>query len=101
MIESVSIAGPIRTSNLKLTPDFASTRISGEQNFEQTLAQLAEGSLGTIKAGEVAAIGGIRGTMPIHDVVETVLAAERSLQTGLALRDKAVGAWQEISRMSI
>ena len=101
MIESVSIAGPLRTSNLKLAPEVKSMRVSSEPSFEQTLAQLAEGTLGSIKAGETAAIGGIRGTLPIHDVVEAVLAAERSLQTGLALRDKAVGAWQEISRMSI
>lgn len=101
MIESVSINGPIRTSSLRLTSEAATSRPAGAPNFEQTLAQLVEGSLGTIKSGEAAAIGGMRGTLPIHDVVEAVLAAERSLQTGLALRDKAVGAWQEISRMSI
>jgi flagellar hook-basal body complex protein FliE len=39
--------------------------------------------------------------MPIQDVVEAVMSAERSLQTALALRDKSVAAWQEISRMAI
>jgi flagellar hook-basal body complex protein FliE len=29
------------------------------------------------------------------------MSAERTLQTGLALRDKAVAAWQQISQMQI
>jgi flagellar hook-basal body complex protein FliE len=34
-------------------------------------------------------------------VVESVMAAQRSLQTVLSLRDKAVAAYQEIARMTI
>jgi len=34
-------------------------------------------------------------------VVESVMAAQRSLQSVLAIRDKAVAAFQEITRMAI
>ena len=34
-------------------------------------------------------------------VVESMMAAQRSLQTVLAIRDKAVSAYQEIARMAI
>ena len=34
-------------------------------------------------------------------VVELVMDAQRSLQSVLAIRDKLVSAWQDISRMSI
>ena len=34
-------------------------------------------------------------------VVESVMDAQRSLQSVLAIRDKLVSAWQDISRMSI
>jgi flagellar hook-basal body complex protein FliE len=37
----------------------------------------------------------------VQKVVDAVLAAERELQTVIAVRDKAVNAYQEISRMSI
>ena len=48
-----------------------------------------------------AAIGGVQGQMPTQMVVDMVMSAERDLQTMIALRDKAVNAFQEISRMSI
>ena len=38
------------------------------------------------------------GTMK---VVDGVMAAQRSLQTVLAIRDKAVSAYQEVARMAI
>jgi flagellar hook-basal body complex protein FliE len=34
-------------------------------------------------------------------VVESVMAAQRSLQTVLSIRDKAVAAFQDIARMAI
>jgi len=34
-------------------------------------------------------------------VVERILEAERSLQTGLAVRDKLVSAYLEVTRMQI
>jgi flagellar hook-basal body complex protein FliE len=34
-------------------------------------------------------------------VVEHVMSAEQSLQTAIAIRDKVVSAYQEISRMPI
>ncbi len=34
-------------------------------------------------------------------VVESVMDAQRSLQSVLAIRDKLVSAWQDISRMAI
>ncbi len=34
-------------------------------------------------------------------VVESVMDAQRTLQSVLAVRDKLVSAWQEITRMSI
>jgi flagellar hook-basal body complex protein FliE len=34
-------------------------------------------------------------------VVDSVMAAQRSLQSVLAIRDKAVSAYQEVARMAI
>ncbi len=43
----------------------------------------------------------MQGAAPVHKVVESIMSAQRSLQSALAIRDKAVSAYQEISRMAI
>jgi flagellar hook-basal body complex protein FliE len=43
----------------------------------------------------------MQGTTPVHQVVESIMSAQRSLQSVLAMRDKAVSAYQEISRMAM
>jgi flagellar hook-basal body complex protein FliE len=39
--------------------------------------------------------------LPLQTVVERVMAAERTLQAALAVRDKAVSSYLEVSRMQI
>lgn len=70
-------------------------------SFSQVLQQFASDAVDTLKAGEAAAIGGVQNKLPVHKVVDAVMSAERDLQTVIALRDKAVSAYQEISRMAI
>jgi flagellar hook-basal body complex protein FliE len=41
------------------------------------------------------------GDVPTRDVVNAVMDAEQSLQTAIAIRDKIVQAYLEISRMPI
>ena len=47
------------------------------------------------------AIKGIQGQAPVQEVVQAVMKAETSLQTALAIRDKAISAYQDLSRMAI
>ena len=54
-----------------------------------------------MKTSETMSVAGIEGKATTQSVVESVIAAQESLQTALAVRDKAVSAFQEISRMSI
>ena len=66
------------------------------------LADTVSGDVvGNLKAAEAASIEGLQGAAPVHKVVEAIMSAQRSLQSALALRDKAVTAYQEISRMAI
>ncbi|MBI1867233.1 MAG: flagellar hook-basal body complex protein FliE [Methylocystis sp.] len=73
----------------------------GGASFGQLLDQLSGGAVDALKAGEAAAISGIQGKASLQQVVDTIMAAERTLQTTIAVRDKAVNAYQEISRMAI
>ena len=65
------------------------------------LADVATNTVDALKAGESAAIGGITGSRSVQQVVDAMLNAEQALQTAVAVRDKLVSAYQEISRMSI
>ncbi|MBI2720110.1 MAG: flagellar hook-basal body complex protein FliE [Rhizobiales bacterium] len=71
------------------------------QGFGSVLASLVSQASDALKQGEAAGIAGMQGTMPIQQVVDQVLEAERTLQTTVAIRDKLVGALLEISRMQI
>ena len=70
-------------------------------DFGKVLADVANNTVDALKAGESAAIGGITGTRSVQQVVDAMLNAEQALQTAIAVRDKLVSAYQEISQMNI
>lgn len=69
--------------------------------FGDVMAQLATGLRTSLRTGEAAAISGIQGKASTQQVVEAVMDAEQSLQTAIAVRDKVVAAYLELSRMPI
>jgi len=70
-------------------------------DFGTVLAEIASGSIATLKTGEASALAGLHGKASAQQVVEAVMSAEQTLQAALAIRDKVVAAYQEISRMAI
>ena len=79
----------------------SSVASSSGGDFGQVLGQFFNDAVGTMQTGEAAAIQGLQGSSPPFKVVEAVMSAQRTLQSALAIRDKAVSAYQEISRMAI
>lgn len=79
----------------------AAAAASPQLDFSSVLASVAGDAVGTMKASETTAIAGIQGKASIQQVVESIMAAEQTLQTAIAVRDKVVTAYQEISRMAI
>jgi flagellar hook-basal body complex protein FliE len=71
------------------------------EDFGSMLARMVNDSVDTLKSAEAVSIEGIQGKASVQQVVESVMAAEQSLQTALAIRDKTVAAYLEISRMTI
>jgi flagellar hook-basal body complex protein FliE len=51
--------------------------------------------------GEATATAAVSGHASLQDVVEAVNAAELTLQTVVAVRDRMIAAYQEILRMPI
>jgi flagellar hook-basal body complex protein FliE len=71
------------------------------EDFGSMLSRMATDTIDTIKNAESVSVAGIKGKASTQQVVESIMAAEQSLQTALAIRDKAVAAYQEVSRMTI
>jgi flagellar hook-basal body complex protein FliE len=99
LISSVGAARGIETGAPAAAPGVAPA--PGAQSFGEVLAEFSAGTIGALKQGEAAAISGMQGNAPLQQVVEAIMEAERSLQTAIAIRDKVVAAYQELSRMTI
>ncbi len=70
-------------------------------DFSSVLSQVASDAMTTVKTAEAVSIKGVNGQASTQAVVDAVMAAERTLQTAVSLRDKAVGAYTELSRMAM
>lgn len=79
----------------------ATAQASETTSFSDTLAHVSQDAIQRLKDGEAAALAGVDGQTSVQQVVEAIMAAEQSLQTAIAIRDKVVSAYQEISRMTI
>jgi flagellar hook-basal body complex protein FliE len=109
MLEAISsvmtgvggIDGLAKASEITRSAPAAATTGAATVGFDGILEQVAADAIGTMKAGEAASISGIQGKVSAQKVVEAVMSAERTLQMAVAVRDKVVQAYQEVSRMAI
>ena len=74
---------------------------SSGTDFAQMLGQMSSDAVHTLKTAETMSVDGLQGAGNIQGVVQAVMSAQESLQTALAVRDKSVAAFQEVTRMSI
>ncbi|WP_334150136.1 flagellar hook-basal body complex protein FliE [Hyphomicrobium sp.] len=70
-------------------------------DFGTVLGRMTLDAISTLKQGEATAVAGVRGQATTQQVVEAVMASEQTLQASIAIRDKVVSAYLEISRMTI
>ncbi|MGC5779424.1 flagellar hook-basal body complex protein FliE [Methylobacterium sp. NFXW15] len=91
-------AAPVQRSAF---PGAAAIGGSAPADFSDIMAQFAASVRNDMRAGEAASIAGIQGKASPQQVVEAVMSAEQSLQTAVAIRDKVVSAYLELSRMAI
>jgi len=89
---------------LKISPSaaFGGASAAGpNSHVSNPVVDFASHLADTVRAGESAAIAGVRGDMPLQKVVETVMEAERTLTSAVSIRDKIVSAYLEMTRMQI
>lgn len=69
--------------------------------FSDMLAEAAESAIDVGRSSEGTSMNAIAGKANVVDVVTAVSNAELTLKTVVAVRDKAVDAYQQIMRMPI
>lgn len=79
----------------------ASAATQGAGSFSDFLSNAVKDSISTIKQGEQMATKQVAGKAELIDVVTAVNAAELSLNTVVAVRDKVINAYQTIMNMSV
>ena len=107
MIAALSALAPIASqvlgdaSALTGAATAQKTAAAAPADFGQVLSQVTQDTIGKLKGAEAVSISGLQGHASVQQVVQTVMDAQSSLQTAIAVRDKVVSAYQELSRMAI
>ena len=70
-------------------------------NFGEMLQGLVQDAVETGKASEAQAMGAVAGESEMIDVVTAITAAEMTLETVVAVRDKVIEAYNRIMQMPI
>ena len=73
----------------------------GGGGFSDLLQQASEDAVGALKAGEAQSLQAVTGKADLTAVTQAVNNAEIALQTVLAVRDKVIAAYQDISKLAI
>lgn len=70
-------------------------------SFADALSQAASSAIDKMHNAESVSAQALKGDADTRQVVDAVMSAQQSLQTAIAIRDKIVTAYLEISRMGI
>lgn len=107
MIERIAPSLPAASAPATVGADLARAAASAAApeapvaDFAAMLGELAAKASSELKNAESLSLSGVRGQATVQQVVEAVMSAEQTLQGAIAIRDKVVSAYLEISRMSI
>lgn len=70
-------------------------------SFGDVIGGMMTDAVKNLKTAESNSIGGMLGKVSTREVVDSMMSAERSLQTAITLRDKIVSAYLDITKMQI
>ena len=102
MMDALASVGPVASPAINPQPSAKADQASSSVgDFGTMMSGLIRDAAGAVRDAETTSVAGIQGKAGVQQVAESLLAAERSLQTAVAVRDRMVSALQEISRMQI
>ncbi len=88
-------------SNMGKDADVPGMDAPNKTSFGDVLKDTAVKTMQTMRAGETASAKAVAGNASLPEVVQAITAAELTLQTVVAVRDRMMTAYQEIMRMPI
>ncbi len=74
---------------------------AGGTDFADMVGQAASAALGGLHRAEAVTASGVAGKTDVQAVVQAMSSAELTMQSVVAVRDKVVGAYSDIMRMSV
>ena len=94
---------PVTTEFAKVPTSTSShdVAVTSGGSFADALAAAGQQTIDKMNGAEAISIEALQGNAGPREVADAVMAAELSLQTAIAVRDKIVSAYLEISRMAI
>ena len=93
---------PVAARGAELSaPATQTTAPTQSADFGSVLAGFAVDTVQQLKGAEATAVAGVEGRASVQQVVEAVMGAEQQLQAAIAIRDKVISAYLEISRTAI
>jgi flagellar hook-basal body complex protein FliE len=97
MVSSISKITSAAMADVPATssPAVAST------DFGAVLSQMVGGTISDMKTAETTSIGGLTGTSSVQQVVDAIGSAQDALNITMAIRNKALAAYQQISQMTM
>jgi flagellar hook-basal body complex protein FliE len=100
-LSSLTSSGLAPTETVSLASSAATPTAATGADFTAMLSDMASNAISTIKTAEATSFQGLQGQASVQRVVDAVMQAETTLQTAMAIRDKVVSSYQELSRMAI
>ena len=104
-LAAVSQAGPAFATLEGLAnipgPAAARPNVAPETSFAAALEAASGRAVETLHGAEALSLKALQGEVETREVVDAVMSAEQTLQAAIAIRDKIVSSYLEISRMAI
>lgn len=100
-ISSLSSSGLAPTSSVSFASSDTTPSAASGADFTAMLSDMASNAVSSLKTAESVSVQGLQGQASAQKVVDAVMQAETTLQTAMAIRDKVVSSYQELSRMAI
>jgi flagellar hook-basal body complex protein FliE len=101
MIQSLSALGLSNIQPADVSRGAFATAPATGESFADMLSTAASRGVDALRGAEKLSVQALSGDVNAREVVDAVMSAEQSLQAAVAIRDKIVTAYLEVSRMAI
>ncbi len=88
-------------ANIAKTASSIGTPAGDTASFGDVMRDVVVSNIQKLRAGEAATAKAVIGDASLPEVVQAVNAADTTLQTVVAIRDRLINAYSEIMRMPI